>query len=94
MVFFIFIIIFFLCIYKMYLISAEEYKNEEVQFLKVRKAGEIQASMKETGSGMGIKNISDLVSKEMHGILKKTLQKSKLTNDRKSDRKRNLLNVW
>ena len=28
---------------------------------------------------MGVKNISDLVLKEIHDILKKTLQKSKLT---------------
>ena len=33
----------------MYLISAEGYKNEGVQFLKVRKTGEIWESMKDAG---------------------------------------------
>ena len=49
-------IIFFLCMYKMY--------------LRVQKTGEIWPSMKDVGSGMGVKNISDLVSKEIHGALK------------------------
>ena len=54
----------------MYLISAEGYKNANVHFLKVRKTGEIWPSMKDSGSGMGVKNISDLILKEIHGILK------------------------
>ena len=61
---------FFFCIYKIYLISVEEYKNVGVHFLKVRKTGEIWASMKDSGSGMGVKNISDLILKEIHGVLK------------------------
>ena len=37
--------------------------------------------MKDVGNGMGIKNISDLVLKEIHSVLEtKTLKKSKLTN--------------
>ena len=52
----------------MYLISAEGYKNGGVQFLRVRETGEIWASMKDSGSGMGVKNISDLVLKEIYGI--------------------------
>ena len=55
-------------IYKMYLISAEWYKNAGVHFLKVRKTGEIWPSMNGVGSGMGVKNISNLVLKEIHGI--------------------------
>ena len=54
----------------MYLISVEEYKNAGAQFLRVRKTGEIWTSRKDSGSGMGVKNISDLVLKEMHGVLK------------------------
>ena len=54
----------------MYLISAKGYKNADVHFLKVRKTGEIWASMKDSGSGMGVKNISDLTLKEIHGVLK------------------------
>ena len=54
----------------MYLISAEWYKNGEAQFLRVRKTDEIWTSMKDAGNGMGVKDICDLVSKEMHGMLK------------------------
>ena len=52
----------------MYLISAEGYKNADVHILIIKKAGEIWASMKDAGSGMGVKNISDLVLKEIYGI--------------------------
>ena len=52
----------------MYLISAGGYQNADVPFLNVRKTGEILPSMKDVGSGMGVKNISDLVLKEMHSI--------------------------
>ena len=55
----------------MYLRSAKGYKNAECQFLRVQETGEIWARMKDTGGGMGVKNISDLVLKEIHGILKK-----------------------
>ena len=54
-------IIFFLCMYKMYLISAEGYKNARVGLKIVRKTGETLAGMKDVGSGMDVKNISDLV---------------------------------
>ena len=54
----------------MYLISSEGYKNAGVGFKRVRKTDEIWASMKNVGRGMGVKNISDLVLKEIHGILK------------------------
>ena len=54
--------------YKTYLISAEEYENARVRFLRVRKTGEIWASMKNAQDGMGVKNMSDLVFKKIHGI--------------------------
>ena len=41
--------------YKIYLISAEGYKNAEVDAKIVRKTGEIWVSMKDVGSGMDIK---------------------------------------
>ena len=44
----------------MYLISAEGYKNAYVEFLTIRIAGGIWVNMKNVGSGMGDKNISDL----------------------------------
>ena len=40
---------YFLCIYKVYLISAEGYKNGGVSVLRVQKAGEIWPSMKDVG---------------------------------------------
>ena len=55
----------------MYLISVEGYKNAGVHFLKIKKTDEIWASMKDSGKGLGIKNISDLVLKEICGIYEK-----------------------
>ena len=52
----------------MYLISAEGYTNAGVHFLMIRKTGEVWSSMKDIESGLGVKNISDLVLKEIHGI--------------------------
>ena len=52
----------------MYLISAEGYKNANVAFLTIKETSEIWVSMKDVRSGMGIKNISDLVLKEIYGI--------------------------
>ena len=59
---------FFLCIYKIYLISAEGYENAKVDFLTIKTSSEIWVSMKDVGSGIGVKNISDLVLKEIYGI--------------------------
>ena len=67
--------------YKMYLISAEVYKNAKVDFLTIRQTSEIWVNVKDVGSGIGDKNISDLVLKEIHGIFeRKILQKNKLMN--------------
>ena len=52
----------------MYLISAEGYKNANVKFLTIKTTSEIWINMKDVGSGMGVKNISDLVLKEIYGI--------------------------
>ena len=54
--------------YKMYLISAEGYKNANVEFLIIKTTSEIWVNMKNIGSGVGVKNISDLVLKEIYGI--------------------------
>ena len=62
-------IFFFLCMYKMYLISAEGYKNAGVRFLRVQKTGKIWASMNDVGSGLVVKNMSDLVLKEIRSVL-------------------------
>ena len=52
----------------MYLISAEGYKNANVEFLTIKTTSEIWVNMKDVGSGIGVKNISDLVLKEIYGI--------------------------
>ena len=67
--------------YKMYLISAEGNKNAKVDFLTIATTSEIWVNMKDVGSGMGLRHISDLVLKEMNGICKtRNLQKKKLMN--------------
>ena len=45
-----------------------------------KKPGELCPSMKDSGYGMGVKNISDLVLKEIYAFAKKNAQKRKLTN--------------
>ena len=66
----------------MYLISAEEYKNAGVHILKIR---EIWLSMKNVHNGLGVKNISDLILKEIYGIYetknltKRQIRKYKMT---------------
>ena len=41
----------------MYLISAEGYKNADVNFLMITTTSEIWVNMKDVGSDMGVKNI-------------------------------------
>ena len=43
-------------------------QNAGVPFLRVQKTDEIWQSMEGVGSGMGVKNISNLVLKEIYGI--------------------------
>ena len=72
--------------YKMYLISAEGYKNANVEFLTIKTTSEIWVNMKDVGRGMGVKNIYDLVLKEIYGIcetknlIKKQANEHKMTN--------------
>ena len=61
----------------MNLISTEGYKKAKVPFLKIRKTGELWINMKDVGDGLGVKNISDLVLKEIYGIY----EKRKLTKE-------------
>ena len=68
----------------MYLISAEGYKNAKVDFLSITTTtSEIWVSVKDVGSGMGVKNISDLVSKEIYGICEKKNLSKKQVNEYK-----------
>ena len=52
----------------MYLISAEGYKNAGVHILIIKTTGEIWVSMKNVHNGLGVKNMSDLILKEIHDI--------------------------
>ena len=69
----------------MYLISAEGYKSAGVHFLRVRKTGEIWSNMKDVHKGLALKNMSDLILKEIYDIYKtknltnKQIQKYKMT---------------
>ena len=61
-------LLFFLCIYKIYLISAEGYKHAKVDFLIIKTTDEIWVNTKDFKIVMGVKNISDLVLKEIYSI--------------------------
>ena len=69
-----------MCIYEMYLISAQGYKNAGVDSLEIKETDEIWVSMKNVGAGLGVKNISDLVLKEIYGIYEKKKRISKKRN--------------
>ena len=69
--------------YKMYLISAEGYKNANVEFLTIKTTSEIWVNMKDVGSGMGVKNISDLVLKEIYSICETKNPTKKQVNEYK-----------
>ena len=60
----------------MNLISAKGYKNAGVNLLKIRKTDELWIRIKD-GDGLGVKDISDLVLKEICGIY----EKRKLTKE-------------
>ena len=66
--------------YKMYLISAEGYKNANVEFLTIKTTSEIWVSMKDVGSGIGVKNLSDLVLKNPSKEQVKKYKMTKKTN--------------
>ena len=74
--------------YNMYLLSGEGYKNVKVDFLTMKTTGEIWISVKDVGRGMGIKNISDLIWKEIYGICetknptKKQVNEYKMTKEK------------
>ena len=48
------------------LISIEGYENAKVFFLK-NKNGDLWVIMKDVGNGLGVKNMSDLILKEIYG---------------------------
>ena len=71
----------------MYLISAEAYENASVSLLNIRRTNEIWPSMRDIGSGLGVKNISDLVIKEIRGIYgEKNLTEGEIENYKMTER--------
>ena len=55
------------------LISVEGYKNAKVHTIQVKK--DLWISIKDVGNGLGVKNISDLVLKEIYGKYEKKINK-------------------
>ena len=57
------------------LISAKAYENAKVHTIQVK--NDLWVSIKDVGNGLGVKNISDLVLKEIYG----KYEKRKLTKE-------------
>ena len=62
----------------MNLVSAKGYKNADVHFFKIRKTDKLWINITHVGDVLGVKNISDLVLKEIYGIHKKKLTKEEI----------------
>ena len=71
----------------MYLISAEGYKNGDVAFLTIKTTSEIWVSVKDVGSGIVVKNMSDLVLKEIYGICETKNPSKEQVNEYKMTKK-------
>ena len=69
------------------LISAEGYKNVNSDYLTITKTSEIWVNMKDVGSGIGVKNISDLALKEINGICETKNPSKKQVNAYKMTKK-------
>ena len=68
----------------MYLISAEGYKSAGFHFLRVRKTGDTWPSRKDVHKGLSVKNMSDIILKEIYDIYEKNSYKQtnlKIQND-------------
>ena len=55
------------------LISAKAYENAKVHFIQVK--NDLWVSIKDVGNGLGVKNISDFVLKEIQGHYEKKINK-------------------
>ena len=58
------------------LISAKAYENAKVHSIQVK--NDLWISMKDVGSGLVVKNICDLVLKEIYGIYEKKITKEEI----------------
>ena len=59
----------------MSLISAKGHENADVSHLIIKKTDELWVGIKDAGDGFGVKNISDLVLKEIQGHYEKKINK-------------------
>ena len=71
----------------MYLISAEGYKNANIDLLALKTTSEIWVRIKDAGSDMGVKNISDLVLKEIYGICETKSPSKEQVNEYKTTKR-------
>ena len=71
----------------MYLISTKGYKNENVEVLTIKTTNEVWVSMKDIDNGIFIKNISDLVLKEIYGICETKNPSKEQVNEYKMTKK-------
>ena len=73
--------------YKMYLILTKGHENAGVHFLRVRKTGKIWTSMKNILNGLGVKNMSNLILKEIYDIYEtKNLTKEQIKKYKMTER--------
>ena len=71
----------------MYLISAEGFKNAGVDLSRIKKNDKIWTKMKDVQDGLGVRNISDVVLKEIYGIYKtKSLTKEQIRKYKMTER--------
>ena len=74
--------------YKMYLISVEGYKNASIDFLTIKTTSGIWVNMKDVGRGMDVKNLSDLVLKEIYSICETKNPTKKQVNEYKMTKRK------
>ena len=73
--------------YKMYLILTKGYESGGVHFLRVRKTGKIWTSMKNILNSLGVKNMSNLILKEIYDIYEtKNLTKEQIKKYKMTER--------
>ena len=79
----------------MYLISAEIYKNGNVGFLTIKATREeIWVNMRDVGSSMGVKNISDLVLKKIYRLCETKNPTKKEVNEYKMTKRQIFKKVY
>ena len=80
--------------YKIYLISAEGYKNSDVHFLRVKKTDNIWVSIKNAKDGRGVKSMSDVILKEIYDIWETENLTEEQIKKKQNDGKRSFWEIW